>query len=313
MQVHTDIDSLPLFKHAAVTIGTFDGVHSGHLKIIDQLKTEALQNNGESVIITFHPHPKMVVSRSNDLNSTGIQLLNTLEEKIELLSQQQVDHLVIVPFTEAFSELSATDYIKKFLIEKFHPTTIITGYDHHFGKGRSGNYKLLEIFAKKGNFIVKEIPQYILDHVGISSTRIREAITSGDLNTSNKFLGYDYYFSGEVIHGDKIGRTLGYPTANINIGNSSKLIPCNGVYIVEVKLRERMLQGMMSIGVRPAVGGKKQTIEVNIFDFNEDIYGCKLKVILKKYLRPELDFLNLTALTNQIKADEKEAKAYFTR
>src|SRR5687767_5146197 len=218
MQVHKEINQLPAFKNAVITIGTFDGVHTGHLQIINQLKQESVKVNGESVIITFHPHPRMVVgSNSHSLfdpekgkkqPSKTINLLNTLEEKIELLEKQGIDHLVIVPFTEQFSLLTPEEYIKKFLVEKFHPHTIITGYDHHFGNQRKGDYKLLEKYAEEFNYTVKEIPGHVIDHIAISSTKIRNAILTADIETANKFLGYPYFFDGIVIEGDKIGRSL---------------------------------------------------------------------------------------------------------
>ena len=311
MQAHTDIYNLPKFRNAAITIGTFDGVHTGHLKIIEQLKKEAILNNGESVIITFDPHPRMVVGNAGQNTTNPIFLLNTLEEKKELLANQGIDHLVIVPFTKEFSELSAEDYIHHFLVETFRPATIIIGYDHHFGKERGGNYKLLEKYAGELNYTVKEIPQYILEDITISSTKIRDAIKDGDVNASHLYLGYDYYFSGEVVNGDKIGRTLGYPTANLKIDDDFKLIPGNGIYIVEAEHENKRLQGMMSIGFRPTVGGTKRTIEVNLFDFNEEIYGVTIKVILKKYIRKELKFEDLNGLILQMKEDEKRAKQFF--
>ena len=310
MQVHRDINNLPTFKNAAITIGTFDGVHSGHVKIIELLKQEAQSKNGESVIITFHPHPRMVVD-SEKPSSSNLHLLNTPEEKIELIAKHGVDHLVIVPFTSAFSEMTADEYIHNFLVAKFHPTTIVIGYDHHFGKGRTGNYKLLEQYAPQLNYEVKEIPQYVLNHIAISSTKIREAVTNGEIEAANKFLGYKYLLSGIVVDGDKIGRTLGYPTANIEIGNAYKLIPANGIYVVQCELQERVINGMLSIGIRPTVGGTTLRIEVNLLDFNEDIYGCHLKVMLIKYLRPEVKFDGLEALVAQMKHDEQTTRAYF--
>jgi riboflavin kinase / FMN adenylyltransferase len=318
MQVHSDINNLPVFKNAAITIGTFDGVHSGHLQIIKQLKKEAEINEGESVIITFHPHPRMVINSKN-AEQKSIQLLNTLPEKIELLGKQQIDHLVIVPFTQEFSNQSAEDYISKFLVSKFQPKTIITGYDHRFGKNRSGDYKMLEKFQEKFNYKVKEIPAHILDHITISSTRIRNALNSGEVAIANECLGYDYFFEGKVIEGNKLGRTLGFPTANLEIKHKNKLIPADGIYAVNVSIgkenaivdtfiAESFHEGMMSIGIRPTIGDNKRMIEVNIFDFNENIYGRILRVYLKYFLRKEKKFNNLEELKNQIAIDEINAK-----
>lgn len=317
MQVHRDINNLPTFKNAVVTVGTFDGVHTGHLQIIHQLKKEAQLNNGESVIITFNPHPRMVINAKK--HQPTIHLLNTLSEKIELLDRQQIDHLVIVPFTDDFSNISAEAYIADFLVANFHPKTIITGYDHRFGKDRRGDYKLLEQFQEELHFTVKEIPEHVLHHISISSTKIRQALNEGDINTANECLGYDYFFEGKVIDGNKLGRTLGYPTANLEIENKNKLIPCNGIYAVRVSIGkenedpdqfipESNHYGMMSIGIRPTIGDNKKMIEVNIFDFDADIYGRNLRVYLTHYLRPEEKFRNLEELEKQMAIDEINAR-----
>lgn len=303
MQVHRDINNLPFFKNAVVTIGTFDGVHTGHLQIIKQLKEEAKKINGETVIITFDPHPRMILHSEK----TEIKLLNTLNEKIELLSKQNIDHVVVVPFTIQFSEQSAEEYIKKFLVEKFHPYTIIIGYDHHFGKDRKGDYKLLEARANEYNYHVKEIPEHVLNEVTISSTKIRNALLNSDIETANKCLGYHYFFEGVVVSGDKIGRMLGYPTANIHVEDDNKLIPGDGIYAVEVSIDNANLKAMMSIGVRPTIGESKRTIEVNIFDFNEDIYNQVLRVYVKHYLRQEKKFNGLEELKNAIAEDKIHA------
>ncbi|MEO8412378.1 MAG: bifunctional riboflavin kinase/FAD synthetase [Ginsengibacter sp.] len=320
MKVYSDITKLPFFKNAVITIGTFDGVHSGHLQIIQQLKKEAALIGGETVIITFDPHPRMIINTKPGANSREIRLLNTLPEKIELLQQQHVDHLVIVPFTIEFSEQAAEEYIKDFLVATFHPHTFIIGYDHHFGKNRQGNYKLLESFQTIFNFKVKEIPEHVLHQVTISSTRIRYALEQGDISTANEYLGYTYFFEGKVIEGDKLGRTLGYPTANLEITDKNKLVPVNGVYAVEVSLVDESvvsalssseyivpLQGMMNIGFRPTVGGTKTIIEVHIFDFDKIIYGENIRVHVKYFLREEIKFSGLEALTKQLAADKMNA------
>ena len=208
MQVHRDISNLPVFKNAVITIGTFDGVHTGHLRIINQLKKEASLVEGETVIITFDPHPRMIVHKSNN---ESIKLLTTLSEKIELLQKQNIDHLVVVPFTLEFSEQSAEAYISDFLVAKFHPHSLIIGYDHRFGKNRQGDYKLLEAYQANYDFTVKEIPEHVLHHITISSTKIRQALKERDINTANEYLGYSYFFEGKVIEGDKLGRALRLP------------------------------------------------------------------------------------------------------
>ncbi len=323
MQVYYDIENLPLFRKAIVTIGTFDGVHMGHRQIIDRLKAESKKTDGESVIITFHPHPRKIVSST----ILGIRLINTLEEKIVLLDKLGIDHLVVVPFTDAFANQSAEEYLKNFLIEKFHPHTIIIGYDHRFGRERIGDYRLLEKLAPVYRFKLKEISKQLLDEIAISSTNIREAILHGDMDTSNKLLGYEFSFEGRVVHGNKLGRELGYPTANLKIENAEKIIPGDGIYAVYVEVNIQLsvvneksiknhspftiphsrYKGMMSIGFRPTVDGKKRVIEVNIFDFNEEIYGQVIRVYVKKYLRPEVKFDSLPELVKQIDGDKIES------
>ncbi len=317
MQVQRDIYNLPRFKNAVITIGTFDGMHTGHQQITRLLKEEAKIIKGESVIITFHPHPRMIVETVKASMPKAavpkINLLNTPDEKISLIEKQGIDHLVIVPFTHEFSLLTAEEYIKSFLVEKFRPHTIIIGYDHRFGKQRHGNYKLLEAHALEFNYILKEIPEHVINHMVISSTKIREAIVAGDMDTANKFLGYDYFFEGTVVEGDKIGRTIGYPTANIKLSDDNKLVPGNGVYAVQVSIKNgQLLKGMMNIGVRPTVGGTKRMIEVNIFNFDKDIYGQQIKVFVKHYLRPEQKFNGLDALKDQLALDKDNAVKVLT-
>ena len=307
MKVHYDIEHLPLFKNAVITIGTFDGVHLGHRQIIDKLKQEAKVINGETVIVTFHPHPRKVVSST----ILGIRLINTMEEKIELLEELGIDHLVVVPFTDAFANQQAKDYVQYFLVEKFHPHTVIIGYDHRFGKERKGDYVLLEKLAPVFNYQLKEIPKHVLDEIGISSTRIREALLNGKIEIADRLLGYEFFFSGTVVNGEKLGRKLGYPTANLKIADEEKIIPGNGIYAVYASLQDnnQRLKGMMSIGFRPTVDGKKRVVEVNLFDFNEEIYDQSLKVYVKKYLREEVKFDSLDALVKQIDQDKIDSLA----
>ena len=304
MQIHKDIHNLPPFHNAVITIGTFDGVHTGHRQIFQQLKEEAANINGETVIITFDPHPRMVLASA----SHDIKLLNTLDEKLELLNEQSIDHIVVVPFTQQFSEQTAEEYVRNFIVQYFHPHTLIIGYDHHFGKERKGNYLLLEQFAAEFNYHVKEIPEHILHEVTISSTKIRNALLGNDIETANEFLGYSYFFEGMVVEGDKIGRTLGYPTANLELSEPNKLIPGNGVYAVEVRIgtteNNPVRNGMMNIGTRPTLGKTMRMIEVHIFDFDGDIYGKTLRVYLKYFLRPEIKFNGISELKAAIAKDE---------
>lgn len=303
MQVHYDIDHLPIFKNAVITIGTFDGVHMGHRQIIDKLKQEAKAINGETAIVTFHPHPRKVVSST----ILGIRLINTLDEKIGLLESLGIDHLVVVPFTDAFANQQAEDYVEHFLVNKFQPHTIIIGYDHRFGKERKGDYLLLEKLAPVFNYQLKEIPKHVLDEISISSTKIREALLEGKIEIADKLLGYEFFFSGTVIHGDKLGRKLGYPTANLKITDEEKIIPGNGIYAVYANVGDVKLKGMMSIGFRPTVDGKKRVVEVNLFDFDKEIYGQPVKVFVKKYLREEVKFNSLEDLVKQIDKDKIES------
>ena len=324
MKVYFSIDSIPAFKKAVVTIGTFDGVHTGHKSILEQLKREAARIGGETVIITFHPHPRKVIVSGQP----GIQLINTIDEKIELLDKNGIDHLVVVPFTDAFAQQTPEEYIEQFLVEKFHPHTVIIGYDHRFGKNRKGDYKLLEEYSRRLGFSLMEIPAHLINDNTVSSTRIREAILDGNTDVANTLLGYDFFFEGTVVDGNKLGRTLGYPTANLRIENEEKLIPGNGIYAVQAEIvnretsnvkretanaitfepadKRQILNGMMSIGIRPTIGGTDRVIEVNLFDFNENIYGATLRVYIKKYLRSEVKFNGLEALVEQLAKDKED-------
>jgi riboflavin kinase / FMN adenylyltransferase len=306
MKVYTDIKTLPAFNKPVITIGTFDGVHLGHQQIIAQLKKEAKRIGGESILVTFDPHPRKIVSKK------PLQLINTLAEKIELLQIKDIDNLVIVPFTPDFASQSAEQYVEDFLIAMFHPHTVIIGYDHRFGRDRSGDFKLLEQYAALHAFELIEIPGQVIDEATISSTKIRDALQNGKPEEAYRFLGYDYFFEGTVTEGNKLGRTIGYPTANLKIEDEDKLIPGNGVYAVTLSLPGNMnefnnYKGMMNIGVRPTVDGTKRVIEVNIFDFNENIYGKTLQVTVKKYLRGEQKFTGLDALKEQLGKDKEEA------
>ena len=306
MTVYTDIQNLPIFKNAVITIGTFDGVHFGHQQILSLMKSAAKQVNGETVIITFHPHPRKIIGA----NKAPIYLLNTLDEKINLLEKYGIDHLVIIPFTEKFAQQSAEDYIADFLVNTFHPHTIIIGHDHRFGKDRIGDFQLLEDKAIKSGYQVKEIPGYMLNDVTISSTKIREALLNGDIEKAHDLLSYDYYFTGKIVKGNQLGRTIGYPTANIQMMDENKLIPCNGVYSVLVcneNLKINQLGGMMNIGYRPTVDGNERTIEVNLFNFDQSIYDETLTITLKKYLRSEEKFSGIDKLKIQLEKDKQAA------
>ena len=305
MQVHTALNQLPAFKKAVITIGTFDGVHNGHKQVLYALKSTAQSVGGESVLITFDPHPRKVVSSA----ILGIRLLNTFEEKKKLLEKEGIDHLVIVPFTEKFANLSATEYIEEFLVAHFNPHTIIMGHDHQFGRNRQGNYALLASKAEQFGYLLKEIPKQVVEDITISSTKIREHLSRAAIASANQLLGYPFFFSGRVVHGNKIGRTLGYPTANLKIEDPEKIVPGNGIYAVYARPEgsDHLFKGMMSIGFRPTVDGKSRVIEVNIFEFDREIYDELLEVHMVAYLREEKKYESLQGLIEQLGKDKQNS------
>lgn len=302
MQVHHDLQNLPQFKNSVITIGTFDGVHRGHQKIIESLKAETRRIGGESVLITFHPHPRQIINAA-----TSLQLINTLEEKIELLTDYGLDHLVIVPFTEGFAQQTADEYVKNFLVETFHPHTIIIGYDHHFGRERQGNFALLQQYAPQFKYRLIEIPKHLLNEIAVSSTKIRSALLAGDVDTANQLLGYPFFFSGLVVHGDKIGRDIGYPTANMQYTNNDKVRLGHGVYAATALIQGRLVNGMLSIGNRPTLTSSDEKVEINLFDFNEEIYGLEIRITVLKFLRPQEKYPNMDVLKSQLAKDKAES------
>lgn len=304
MQVHYAIDHLPNFTNAVLTIGTFDGVHEGHQKIIAALKKEASRVKGETVLITFHPHPRKIVHADKPL-----QLLNTLTEKIELLRKAGLDHLVVIPFTLSFAEQSADEYIADFLIKNFHPATIIIGYDHRFGKGRNGDYRLMEEKADRYGYHLLEIPKHVLDEVDVSSTKIRNAIVSSDVATANRLLGYPFFLEGLVVKGDQLGRKLGYPTANLAYTDPDKIHLGHGVYAVYVDVEGEQKKGMLSIGTRPTLTASDERVEVNIFDFDREIYGKIIRVHVKQFLRNQEKYSSLEELVHQLHKDKADSLA----
>jgi riboflavin kinase / FMN adenylyltransferase len=305
MQIH-QTDNLKEFKNAIITIGSFDGLHIGHRTIIKKLQEEAKIHHGETVIITFEPHPRTIL-QPNAL----VQNLTTAQEKVQLMQHLDINHLVIYPFTKAFSELSATAYIEEFIIQQFKPSVVVIGYDHHFGKDRTGNIKMLETYANRGFFKLIEIPEQTIQEASISSTKIRNALLYGEVENANKLLGYAYFFSGTVVKGKQLGRTIGFKTANLQLQNSLKLIPGNGVYVVQVQWDDLTFQGMMNIGTRPTVDGMNRVIEVHILDFDQEIYGEELTITILKRLRNEQKFDGLEALKQQLTLDKKATAEYF--
>ncbi len=301
MTVHYDPDNLPSFKNAVLTIGSFDGVHAGHRKIIERVKNLAEEYDGESVLLTFHPHPRLVLQPKNN----QLQLLNTIQEKADSLAAIGVDHLVIIPFTKAFAQQSPEEYIEQFLIKKFHPRCVVIGYDHKFGNSRKGNINFLKKYTEKHNFIVEEIPAQHISDMAVSSTKIRKALQQGDVKKAGEYLGRPFALTGKVVEGQRIGRKIGYPTANITVFEKEKLIPSVGIYAVKVKIETKEYDGMLYIGNRPTLPKyNNQMIEVNIFDFNQDIYNKIIKIKFIDYIRGDKQFKNLEELSAQLKQDK---------
>ena len=308
MNIYQGIENFLAINFAIVTSGTFDGVHKGHQKILSGLKESCLKHNGESVLITFHPHPRQILKKDDDL-----KLLSTLDEKIKLLTQFEVDHLLIIPFTNAFSELSSEEFIEEILIKTINTKKLVIGYDHRFGKNREGSFEYLKDHSHNYGFEIEEIPAQEIDDIAVSSTKIRNALLEGDIELANDYLGHQYSLEGTVVKGKQIGRTIGYPTANIEIKEKYKLIPADGVYIVEVEYKNETYGGMLSIGNNPTLNGTQTTIEVNIFNFNKEIYNEGLTVRFVKYMRGQIKYSNLEGLIAQLKNDEIEAKAFYFR
>ena len=288
-----------------VTIGTFDGVHLGHKKVIAKIISNAEELNCESTVLTFFPHPRVVLQ-----NGESLKLLNTIEEKKLLLESFGIANLIIHPFDKEFSQLSAEDFVKKILVEQIQIQKIIIGYDHRFGTNRSADINDLIVFGKKYGFEVEQIEAQEIDEIAISSTKIRTSLEDGAITLANEYLGYNYFFSGIVVKGNQIGRTIDFPTANIQIDEEYKLIPKNGVYFVKSKINNKPVFGMMNIGTRPTVEGKNQTIEVHFFDFDQDLYDKKITIEMIDFIREELKFESVESLKNQLHKDKQICKNY---
>lgn len=288
-----------------VTIGTFDGVHVGHQKILKRVRHLAKENNYTPTVLTLFPHPRMVLQKNDD-----IKLLNTIEERIEILKQYGIKNVIVKEFNRAFANLSAEDYVKKILVDELNTKQIVIGYDHHFGKNRSANISDLKQFSETYNFEVEEISAQDIADVTVSSTKIRNALNTGKVGIANSFLGYNYFISGEVVKGKGLGRTLDFPTANIYIKETYKLIPADGVYVVKSKYEGSTIYGMMNIGTNPTVDGKSRSIEVNFFNFDKDIYGSPLRIEFLHWLRSEQKFENLEALKTQLRMDMENAQNF---
>lgn len=303
MKIYHGIDDFSQLQYAVVTSGTFDGVHLGHQKIFSRLREIASRNFGETVVLTFWPHPRLVLHPEDE----GLKLLNTFEEKADLLKDQGIQHLIRIPFTKEFSQLSSEEFISQILVKTIGTRKLVIGYDHHFGKNREGSFEQLKMDAPRYGFDVEEIPRQEVDHVAVSSTKIRKALDAGDVETAMHFLGQPYRLTGRIVTGDRIGRTLGFPTANIEIDTKYKLIPAHGIYAVTVDHEHHRYGGMLYIGFRPTLQGTRRVIEVNIFDFDKDIYGESLTIHFQKMLRGDETFDGLEALKIQLQKDKAQA------
>jgi riboflavin kinase/FMN adenylyltransferase len=300
MRVYNNIDEFTAVNNAVVTIGTFDGVHIGHRKIISGIKELAESSGGETVILTFFPHPRMILHPEDE----SLKLITTIAEKAELMEQLGVDHLIITPFSRDFSNQSAESYIRDVLVNKIGTKKIVVGYDHRFGKDRQGGFEDLQRLGPVYGFDVVEIPEQDINEVAISSTRIRNALLSGDIDLANTFLGYPFFITGKVVRGDQIGRQIGYPTANIVVEEKYKLIPGDGIFAVSVIIAGQKYKGMAYIGSRPTVNGLTRNIEVNIFDFNEEIYNQTIRMEFHHYIRGDVKFSSLDELKIQLAQDK---------
>lgn len=305
MKVYKNLEDLPILKNAVLTIGSFDGVHRGHQKILARIHQLATNIDGKSVVITFHPHPRIVL-RPDD---PEIRMITTIDEKIALMESFGIDVLVIVPFNKEFHNQSPDEYIENFLIEKFHPRYIVIGYDHRFGKNRAGDIHFLKKYQAGSGFEVIEIEKQEIDHITISSSKIRVALDEGDIETANQLLGHNFLIRGTVVRGAGIGNTLGFPTANTESPSKYKLIPREGIYAIRVHYLDQIHDGVLYIGTRPTlISFKNRTIEAHIFDFKKDIYGDQIGIEFISYIRSDMKFDGLEALTKQMEIDSGKAR-----
>lgn len=306
MKIYNSIQEFSSATKTIVTLGTFDGVHKGHKSILDKLIKSSRSSGCESVVLTFFPHPRMVLQQNSDL-----KLLNTIDEKATLLEKEGVDNLIIHPFDMAFSRLTAEEFVKNILVDKLNISKIIIGHDHRFGRNRTATIDDLILFGEEYGFEVDKISALSVNEISVSSTKIRNALTEGNIETANNFLGYPYFINGTVVKGKQLGRTINFPTANIEPSENYKLIPANGVYVVSSEIDGKTIYGMMNIGTRPTVNGTGTTIEVHYHNFNQDIYGKKVNVRIYHRLRDEIKFESFEALKQQLEIDRQESLAYF--
>lgn len=308
MKIYQSLNEFKPSRKTIVTLGTFDGVHLGHNVILDKICKIAKQENLESVLLTFFPHPRLIVS-----NDSEIKMLNTMAEKAILLEQKGIQNFIIHPFDKLFSELSPREFVEQVLIKQLNIQKIIIGYDHKFGKNRAADFNDLIAFGKEFGFEVEEISAKQINEVSVSSTKIRNSLLEGNISLANAYLGYSYMLSGIVVKGNQLGRTIGFPTANIEISENYKLIPKNGVYIVSAILNNQTIFGMMNIGIKPTLGDNVPTIEVHLLNFSEDIYGQKIQVNVIERLRDEQKFESFEALKSQLEIDKTNTLDYFKK
>ena len=308
LKIFHSINDFSSNKKTILTLGTFDGVHIGHKKILEKLIQKTKKEDYESLVLTFFPHPRMVLQEHSD-----IKLLNTIDEKIALLEQIGIENLVIHPFDETFSRLTAEEFVKNVLVDRFHIQKIIIGYDHRFGRNRTANIDDLIAFGKEYSFEVEQISVQEINEISVSSTKIRTALLDGNMDLANEYLGYDYFLTGIIVKGKQLGRTINFPTANLKIEENYKLIPQNGVYIVKSTINQKTVFGMMNIGFNPTVDGQNQTIEIHYFDFDADLYNQKIRVSLLHRIRSEQKFESVTLLKEQLEKDKKTATEYLKK
>jgi len=299
MTIYNNINEFSSTDNTILTIGTFDGVHLGHQKVLERLTNSAKENNLKSTVLTFFPHPRTILNPNKPL-----KLINSVKEKTELLNRSKVDNLIIHPFDKNFSELDPEKYVVEILVKKLKAKIILIGYDHKFGKNRTADITDLKIYGKKYGFKVIEIKAKEISNIAISSTKIRKAISEGNIYTAKEYLGYDFSLSGKIVHGKSIGRTLGFPTANIEVKEEYKLLPKNGVYLIQSVINHNKYFGMMNIGIKPTIKESSKTIEVNFFDFEGDLYDKNIEVNIKKFIRDEIKFDSLELLKSQIQKDK---------
>ena len=299
MTSFNNIDEFNSTDYTILTIGTFDGVHLGHQKVLERLTKEAKNNNLKSTVLTFFPHPRTVLNPNKPL-----KLINSVNERTDLLSKSKIDNLIIHPFDKSFSELDPEKYVLEILVKKLKAKIILIGYDHKFGKNRTADINDLKMYGEKYGFKVIEIKAEEISNIAISSTKIRKAISEGDISTAKEYLGYDVSLSGKIVHGKSIGRTIGFPTANVEVNEGYKLLPKNGVYLIQSIINKKQVFGMMNIGVKPTLIESSKTIEINFFDFEGDLYDRNIRVNIKQFIRDEIKFESLELLKSQIQKDK---------